>query len=56
LVSLLAEQLSIGRKTKKIPLFRSYAIPDRFLETSGKEGYIQDSMISIELHGCPNVR
>ena len=41
LVSLLAEQLYVGRKSREAPLFRSYAIPDRFPEISGKEGYIQ---------------
>jgi transketolase len=46
--SLLAEQLCISRKTKEIPLFRGYAIPDRFPEISGKEGYIQESMMCIE--------
>jgi len=48
LASLVAEQLFINRDTKEFPLIRSYSIPDRFPVISGKEEYIQHTMIHTE--------
>jgi len=48
LASLVAEQLFINRDTKEFPLVRSYSIPDRFPDFSGKEEYIQYTMIHMD--------